>query len=87
MIDTEILIKENKEAEGHRKEEAVMILNHKKALDYILENRKDFKDLNLRKAEDVHGLLVEGLSVAKGLRKRRSVLLGQNIDLWTMNTR
>ena len=30
LIDTEILIKENKEAEGHKKEEAVMILNHKR---------------------------------------------------------
>ena len=76
LIDTEILIKENKEAEGHKREEAVMILNHKKALDYILENRKDFKNLNLRKIEDVHGLLVEGLSVAKGLRKKAVGITG-----------
>ena len=76
LIDTEILIKENKEAEGHKKEEAVMILNHKKALDYILENRKDFKNLNLRKIEDVHGLLVDGLSVAKGLRKKAVGIIG-----------
>ena len=76
LIDTEILIKENKEAEGHKKEEAVMILNHKKALDHILENRKDFKNLNLRKIEDVHGLLVEGLSVAKGLRKKAVGITG-----------
>lgn len=70
LIDTEILIKENKEAEGHKKEEAVMILNHKKALDYILENKNDFKNLTLRKIEDVHSLIVDGLSVAKGLRKK-----------------
>lgn len=76
LIDTEILIKENKEAEGHKKEEAIMILNHKKALDYILENRKDFKNLNLRKIEDIHGLLVDGLSVAKGLRKKAVGIIG-----------
>lgn len=76
LIDTEILIKENKEAEGHKKEEAVMILNHKKALDYILENRKDFKNLNLRKIENVHSLLVDGLSVAKGLRKKAVGITG-----------
>ncbi|MEK7104706.1 MAG: Fic family protein, partial [Patescibacteria group bacterium] len=76
LIDTEILIKENKEAEGHKREEAVMILNHKKALDYILENRKDFKNLTLRKIEDVHGLLVDGLSVAKGLRKKAVGITG-----------
>src|SRR3989344_8822915 len=70
LIDTEILIKENKEAEGHKKEEATMILNHKKALDYITENRNEFKDLTLRKIEDVHGLIIDGLSVAKGLIKK-----------------
>ena len=47
-----------------------MILNHKKALDYILENRKDFKNLNLRKIEDVHGFWLEGSGVAKGLSKK-----------------
>ncbi|MCR4322504.1 MAG: hypothetical protein NUV61_00245, partial [Candidatus Azambacteria bacterium] len=30
LIDTEILIKEHKEAKGRKKEEAIMILNHKK---------------------------------------------------------
>src|SRR3989344_6095594 len=70
LIDTEILIKENKEAEGHKKEEAVMILNHKKALEYIIGNRNEFKNLTLRKIEDIHGLIIDGLSVAKGLRKK-----------------
>lgn len=76
LIDTEILIKENKEAEGHKKEEAVMILNHKKTLDYILENRDNFKNLTLRKIEDVHSLIVDGLSVAKGLRKKAVGITG-----------
>lgn len=76
LIDTEILIKENKEAEGHKKEEAVMILNHKKALDYILENRDNFKNLTLRKIEDVHSLIVDGLSIAKGLRKKAVGITG-----------
>lgn len=76
LIDTEILIKENKEAEGHKREEAIMILNHKKALDYILENRNDFKDLTLRKIEDIHGLLIDGLNVAKGLRKKAVGITG-----------
>lgn len=76
LIDTEILIKENKEAEGHKREEAVMILNHKKALDYILENRNNFKNLTLRKIEDVHSLLVDGLNVSKGLRKKAVGIIG-----------
>ncbi|MBU6431568.1 cell filamentation protein Fic [Patescibacteria group bacterium] len=76
LIDTEILIKENKEAEGHKKEEAVMILNHKKALDYILRNKNYFQNLTLRKIEDVHGIIVDGLSVAKGLRKKAVGITG-----------
>src|SRR3989344_3673187 len=43
LIDTEILIKEHKEASGHKKEEATMILNHKKTLDYIFSNKEKFK--------------------------------------------
>ncbi|KKR53012.1 MAG: hypothetical protein UT90_C0016G0034 [Parcubacteria group bacterium GW2011_GWA1_40_21] len=74
--ESEILIKENKEAEGHKKKEATMILNHKKALEYIIGNRNEFKNLTLKKIEDVHGLIVDGLSVAKGLRKKAVGITG-----------
>lgn len=70
LLDTEILIKEHKEADGHKKEEATMILNHKKAMDYILDKKSDFKKLTIRKIENVHNLIVEGLGVSKGLRKK-----------------
>lgn len=76
LIDTEILIKENKEAEGHKREEAVMILNHKKALDYILKNKNNFKILTLRGIEDIHSILIEGLNVSKGLRKKAVGITG-----------
>lgn len=69
LIDTEILIKENKEASGHKKEEAIMILNHKKALDYILDQRSNFKRLNIGKIESIHDLIVDKLNVGKGIRK------------------
>jgi len=70
LIDTEILIKENKEAPGHKKEEAIMILNHKKALEYILENLERFKKLNIRDIEDIHKLIAGGLDIETGIRKR-----------------
>ena len=69
LIDTEILIKENKEAVGHKKEEAIMILNHKKALDYILNEKENFKKITVRKIEDIHGLLTQELGISKGVRK------------------
>lgn len=69
LIDTEILIKENKEAKGHTKEEAQMILNHKKALDYILDKKSEFKKMTLGKIENIHSLIVENMGVKKNIRK------------------
>jgi len=43
LIDTEILLTQEKEAKGHKKEEAVMLINHKKALEYIHSSAKNFK--------------------------------------------
>lgn len=68
LIDTEILIKENKEAEGHDRQEAIMLLNHKKTLDYIFHNKKEFKKLSLKKLEEIHFLLTKDLNIKKGLR-------------------
>lgn len=76
LLDTETLVKEHKEAQGHTKQEAVMILNHKKTLDYILANREKFKTLSLRTVEDVHRLLIEGLEVNHGIRARAVGITG-----------
>jgi fido (protein-threonine AMPylation protein) len=70
LIDTEILIKERKEAKGHKKEEATMILNHKAALDYIFKNKKEFKKMNIRKIENIHALLIKDMHVSRGLRQK-----------------
>lgn len=78
LLDTEVLIKDNIEAEGHKKEEAIMILNHKKSLEYIFENSDYFKKLTLAKIEELHAVLVDNLSVAKGLRKSPVGIVGTN---------
>lgn len=70
LIDTETLIKDNIPAKGHSKEEAVMILNHKKALDYIFADKDRFKTMSLREVENIHGSLVEGLEINHGIRER-----------------
>jgi len=76
LIDTEILIKERKEAKGHSKEEAIMILNHKDALDYILDKCSDFEKITLAKIENVHKIIVKGLGVKENLRKRAVGITG-----------
>ncbi len=69
LLDTERLIKEAKEAVGHPHDEAVMILNHKKAFEYVWEHQNLFKELTKTQVEEVHQLLVEGLHVPIGLRE------------------
>lgn len=76
LIDTEILIKENKEAVGHSKEEAIMILNHKLAFDYILDKKSNFKQISIAKIENIHKMLINKLNVASGLRKTKVGIIG-----------
>ena len=78
LLDTETLIKENIEANGHKKEEAIMILNHKKALEFIFESKNYFKIITLKKLEELHALLTNDLGVDKGLRKSPVGIVGTN---------
>lgn len=70
LLDTEKLILENKEAPGHDKKEARMILNHKNAFKYIHENQSQFKTLTIKNLEDLHAIIVKDLSVGLGLRNK-----------------
>lgn len=69
LLETEFLIKQNKQAQGHKKEEAIMILNHKKTLEYIRNNLLAFKKITVSKLEDIHFLLTKDLKIRRGLRK------------------
>lgn len=69
LLETETLIKESKEAAGHKKEEATMILDHKKALDFILKNKKEFKTLSVRDVERIHSIITKGLTISKNIRR------------------
>lgn len=76
LLDTEKLILENKEAAGHSKEEARMILNHKDAFSYVHENTGQFKTLTKKNLEELHSILVKDLSVGLGLRKKPVGVVG-----------
>jgi Fic family protein len=69
LLDTERLLKEAEEAPGHSHAEAVMILNHKRAFDYIWTNQKTFRTLTRSGIEEIHEMLVQGLDVPIGLRE------------------
>ena len=86
LLDTERLLKENVSASGKTKEETQMIINHKTALDYITENPSVYKELTVRKIEELHrwfkiwGYHMECV-------KLWLVLLEQIINRWIMNFR
>ncbi len=78
LLETEELIKDNRESKRRSKEEAVMILNHKKALDFIRRKPEQFKRLTVAKIEDIHHLLMRGLGVKRNLRQRAVGITGTN---------
>ncbi|MFA5773464.1 MAG: Fic family protein [Candidatus Paceibacterota bacterium] len=78
LLDTEYLIKNKIEAEGHKKEEAIMILNHKITLDFINKNTSYFKSISIKKIEELHKLITEGLGVNHGIRKSPVGITGTN---------
>jgi len=70
LLETEELIKKQKEAIGHTRKEAIMILNHKTVFDLILESKSRFRKLNIADIRFIHTVLTKDLSIDQGLRKK-----------------
>lgn len=69
LLETEELIKNKKEAKGHDKNEAVMILNHKSAFDTILEKKDSFKEITISDIRTIHSELIKNLQITTGIRE------------------
>ncbi len=78
LLETEQLLKEKIEAKGKQKEEATMLLNHKTALDYILDSPNYFLKIDLKKIVEIHSILVDSLGVEKNIRNRIIGITGTN---------
>lgn len=78
LLETERLLKEKETASGKTKEEAVMLLNHKDAIDFIVDHPDYLIPLSIPKIEDIHRILVKELAIEKNLRKRRVGISGTN---------
>ncbi len=68
LLETETLIKTRQEAEGHSKEEATMILNHKSAFETILDHRHDFQRVDFKDVSQLHNTLIAGMNIDTGIR-------------------
>jgi len=78
LLDTELLIKENIEAVGKKKEETIMILNHKNALNYIFSEPEYFKTITVKKIQELHQILLKDLNVPSDFRFRAVGITGTN---------
>ena len=76
LLETESLIKDQKEAIGKSKDEAVMILNHKTAFEEILNNKSDFKVVSISIINQLHNLLIKNLNITTGIRKQAVGITG-----------
>lgn len=78
LLETERLLKERQTAQGKTKEEAIMLLNHKDALDFILDTPDYLQEMTVRRIEDIHYLLTKELGVDRNIRRRRVGITGTN---------
>ena len=78
LLETERLLKEKQTAAGKSKDEAVMLLNHKEAIDFVLAHPDYLATLSTSKIEDIHSLLTKELGINRNLRRRRVGITGTN---------
>lgn len=78
LLETERLLKEKETAAGKTKEEAIMLLNHKDALDFIVQNPDYLEHLTVARIEDIHSILIKELGVDRNIRNRRVGITGTN---------
>ena len=76
LLETEVLIEQHIPAEGKTNDEALMLLNHKKALDYLFDHRISLNPLRVAPIENIHSLLLEGLGINRNIRTRMVGITG-----------
>ncbi len=78
LLETELLLKEKLTAAGRTKDEAVMLLNHKEAIDFLVANPDYIKPIKVRAIEDIHSILIKELDVERNIRRRSIGITGTN---------
>jgi Fic family protein len=78
LLETERLLKDKQTASGKTKEEAIMLLNHKDALDFVLDVPDYLKELSVHRIENIHSILTKELEVDRNIRHRRVGITGTN---------
>lgn len=78
LLDTERLIREGIPAEGHTANETAMVINHKKAFSFIMDNLDSLRKDGITSSfvEKVHELLTLDLGVSRGVRSGLVGIIG-----------
>lgn len=77
LIETETLLKEKIRARGHSEEEAMMILNHKSAFDFMNEKVSLFeRPITSTLVLQLHKKISQGLDISAGLRDQQVRITG-----------
>lgn len=78
LLETERLLKDKETAAGKTKDEATMLLNHKAAIDFIIEHTNYVDPITVAGIEDIHSILVKELDIKRNIRSGRVGITGTN---------
>lgn len=78
LLETERLLRDKQTAAGKPYSDAIMLLNHKEAINFILSHKDYLQPLTIRSIEDIHSLLVKDLGVNRNIRQHRVGVSGTN---------
>lgn len=78
LISTERLLLYGEKSPMHTQYEAQMIINQKKALEFIFDNLELWENPTIAYIEKLHSIVAEGLDISKNLRKTMVGVTGTN---------
>ncbi len=78
LLETELLLKEKLTAKGKTKDDAVMLLNHKEAIDFIVGHNDYLSPLSVSRIEDIHSILMKELGIERNIRTGKVGISGTN---------
>ncbi len=81
LLDTQLLLLEGIKAKNRTEFEAQMILNHKDAIAFIIENKELFgNSIKFSTIEELHRIIGNNLGIAKGIRRRLVRITASNYE-------
>ena len=78
LLETECLLKDKLTAAGKTQQEATMLLNHKAAIDFVIEHPAYLIPMKVSAIEDIHGILIKDLGINRNIRNHRVGVTGTN---------